>query len=111
MSIFIDMGCLILIDYSPQKSPLISGSFAERDVQRDSRCHTLEHARTVYHSARVYVNDYIHIHTHTHAHTHTYIGADAVFIGCDDVVQARTVRKLVELGADLNASTSLGWCV
>jgi len=55
--------------------------------------------------------DHIHKHTHTHAHTHTYIGADAVFIGCDDVVQARTVRKLVELGADLNASTSRGWCV
>ena len=36
-------------------------------------------------------------------------GADPVFIGCDDLVQARTVRKLVELGADVNVSNDKGW--
>jgi hypothetical protein len=36
-------------------------------------------------------------------------GADQLFVGCDDLVQARTVRKLVELGADVNCSTERGW--
>ena len=36
-------------------------------------------------------------------------GADQLFVGCDDLVQARTVRKLVELGADVNCSTQTGW--
>ena len=36
-------------------------------------------------------------------------GADQLFVGCEDLVQARTVRKLVELGADVNCSTLTGW--
>ena len=36
-------------------------------------------------------------------------GADPVFVGCEDLVQARTVRKLSELGACVNVSSKSGW--
>jgi hypothetical protein len=37
------------------------------------------------------------------------VGSDEVFVGCNDTVQARTVRKLSELGGDVNARSETGW--
>jgi len=39
------IGCLIFIDRFPQKSPMISGSFAQRDLQLMHVCHPVLHGR------------------------------------------------------------------
>ena len=77
------IGCLIFVSLFSKKSPMVGGSFVERDMQLKAfnassplyhimRCHPPhrnKHTRTHTHTHAIYTSTPKHTHTHTHAHT------------------------------------------
>jgi len=68
------IGCLIFVGHSPQKSPIISGSFAKNDVQLEASCGSWPPCNdTRKETLHTQTHKLIHKHTITRTHSHKYL--------------------------------------